>query len=150
MANVLELASEIVAAHASTTTMGKDELLQEIVEVYNKLAALQQAEGAPVEGGVEAPATDDGSLKPFVTPISKAFRKDYIQCLICGQKLTTLSRHLKTAHGMTPKEYRAAFNIPKTWTLAAKGYSEKRRQMAIDRGLADNLAKARAARKKKK
>ena len=64
--------------------------------------------------------------------------------------MTALTRHLKTAHGMTPGEYRKQFDIPRTQSLAARAYSEKRRQMAIDRGLGDKLAKARAARGKKK
>lgn len=149
MANLLELASEIVAAHASTTAMGKEELLQEIVEVYNKLSTLEQADGAPVSAETGTVEVQD-SNKPFVEPISKAFRKDYIQCLICGKKLTTLSRHLKTTHQLSPKEYRSLFDVPTKWPLAAKGYVEKRRQMALDAGLADNLAKARAARGKKK
>jgi len=150
MANILELATEIVAAHASTSTMTKEELLQEIAEVYNRLTELEKAEGGFVDASASVEAQDSGAVKPFIEPISKAFRKDYVLCLICGKKLTTATRHLKTAHGMTPKEYRQAFNIPKDWPLAAKGYSEKRRQMALDRGLADNLAKARAARGKKK
>ena len=150
MANVLELASEIVAAHASTTAMGKDELLQVIVEVYNQLAGLEKADGAQVQMIEGEPSTDLGGARPFVEPISKAFRKDHILCLVCGKKLTTAARHLKAAHGLSPREYRKMFDIPKAWPLAAKGYSEKRRQMALDRGLADNLAKARAARGKKK
>jgi len=50
---------------------------------------------------------------------------------------------------MTAGEYRKAYDIPRTQSLAAKNYSESRRQMAVDRGLADNLAKARASRSKK-
>ena len=39
------------------------------------------------------------------------------------------------------------FDIPKKQPLAARNYSESRREMAIARGLGDNLAKARAARR---
>ncbi len=70
--------------------------------------------------------------------------------MICGKEMKTLARHLKTAHGMKPSEYRKQFEIPRTQPLAARSYSESRRQMAVDRGLGDNLAKARAARKGKK
>ena len=51
---------------------------------------------------------------------------------------------------MTASEYRKQFDIPRSQSLAAKSYSEKRRQMAIDRGLGENLAKARAERIKGK
>jgi predicted transcriptional regulator len=50
---------------------------------------------------------------------------------------------------MTPAEYRKQFDIPRSQSLAAKKYSETRRQMAIDRGLGEKLAKARAARARK-
>ncbi|HEX9778826.1 MAG TPA: MucR family transcriptional regulator, partial [Geopsychrobacteraceae bacterium] len=78
------------------------------------------------------------------------FGKDKIYCMVCGKGFKTLSRHLKTAHDLKPTEYRKQFDIPRTQSLAARNYSESRRQMAVDRGLADNLAKARAARGKKK
>jgi predicted transcriptional regulator len=61
--------------------------------------------------------------------------------------MKTLTRHLKTAHDLKPGQYRKQFGIPSTQSLAAKNYSESRRQMAIDRGLGDKLAAARAARK---
>jgi len=70
--------------------------------------------------------------------------------MICGKGMKTLSRHLKTSHDMTASEYRKQFDIPRSQSLAAKSYSEKRRQMAIDRGLGENLAKARAERIKGK
>jgi predicted transcriptional regulator len=51
---------------------------------------------------------------------------------------------------MKPTEYRKQFDIPRTQPLAARSYSESRRQMAVDRGLGENLAKARAAKAKAK
>ena len=86
---------------------------------------------------------------PVVTR-KKAFGKDKIFCMICGKGMKTLSRHLKTSHDMSASEYRKQFDIPRTQSLASKSYSETRRQMAVDRGLGENLAKARAARGKAK
>jgi hypothetical protein len=51
---------------------------------------------------------------------------------------------------MSASVYRKQFGIPSGTALAAKDYSEARRQMALERGLGDNLAKARAARAKAK
>ena len=121
--------------------MTKDELIAEIASVYQALAALEKgevvtAEAAPEEAG------------PAVSK-KKAFGKDKVFCMICGKGFKTLTRHLNTAHGLKPGQYRKQFDIPRTQSLAAKNYSESRRQMAIDRGLPDVLAKARAARTKK-
>jgi predicted transcriptional regulator len=120
--------------------MSKDELIAELKELHSALSALERGEvPETVESAEETPAVSR----------KKAFGKDKIYCMICGKGFKTLARHLKTAHEMTAAEYRKQFDIPRSQSLAAKNYSESRRQMAVDRGLADNLAKARAARKNK-
>jgi predicted transcriptional regulator len=143
MATLLEMVAEIVASHASTTTMTKEELVSELAAVHQALAALEKGEAVPLEVAEEAAAAPAISRK-------KAFGKDKVVCMLCGKEMKTLARHLKTAHGMSPGEYRKQFDIPRTQPLAARAYSESRRQMAVDRGLGDNLAKARAARGKGK
>ena len=143
MATLLEMAVEIVAAHASSTSLSKEELIAELGEVHKALAALEKGEAVTTETAEEAAAAPAISRK-------KAFGKDKVVCMLCGKEMKTLARHLKTAHGMKPGEYRKQFDIPRTQPLAARAYSESRRQMAVDRGLGDNLAKARAARGKGK
>ena len=141
MATILEMAADIVASHASTTKMTKEELVAELNEVYSALNNLEK-------GDVEYDSGADES-GPAVSR-KKAFGKDSIYCMICGKGFKTLSRHLKTSHEMSASDYRKQFDIPRSQSLAAKSYSDKRRQMAIDRGLGEKLAKARAARSKNK
>jgi len=143
MATLLEMAVEIVSAHASSTSLTKEELITELSEVHKALTALEKGESVATEAAEEAAAAPAVSRK-------KAFGKDKVVCMICGKEMKTLARHLKTAHGMKPGEYRKQFDIPRTQPLAARAYSESRRQMAVDRGLGENLAKARAARGKGK
>lgn len=141
MATILEMAADIVAAHASTTNMSKEELVAELAEVFNVLNSLEKGEViAEVDEEEQGPAISR----------KKAFGKDKIYCMICGKGMKTLSRHLKTSHEMTAAEYRKQFDIPRSQSLAAKSYSDTRRQMAIDRGLGEKLAKARAVRTKGK
>lgn len=141
MATIMEMAAEIIAAHASTTPMTKEELIAELNDIHVALSNLEKGEAiATQEATEEAPAVSR----------KKAFGKDKIYCMICSKGFKTLSRHLKTAHDMSAAEYRQQFDIPRSQSLAAKNYSESRRQMAVERGLADNLAKARAARKSTK
>ena len=137
MATLLEMATEIVLSMASSSTLSKEELLTEIASVHKGLAAIEKGEAVP-EAAEEAEA-------PKIS-LKKAFGKDKVICLICNKEMKTLTRHLRTAHDMKPGEYRKQFGIPRTQSLAARNYSESRRQMAIDRGLGENLAKARAAR----
>jgi predicted transcriptional regulator len=138
-ATLVELAANIVSSHASVNEMSTEELLQEIQKVYT---ALQQLETA---GTAASPA--DAEPKAPVMTLKKAFQADQVYCMICGRGgMKTLSRHLSQAHGMKPGEYRKQFNIPSSQPLTAKTFSEGRRKMAQERGLADNLAKARAVR----
>ena len=139
MATLLEMASEIVAAHASTTTMTKEELVEELNAVYQALNSLEKGEAVVSEQSEEATG-------PAVSK-RKAFGKDQIYCMICGKGFKTLKRHLATAHDLKPGEYRKQFGVPSSQPLAARNYSESRKQMAIDRGLGEKLAAARAKRK---
>ena len=141
MATLLEMAVEIVSAHASANNMTKDELIAEIASVYQALASLEKGETVQGEQAEEA--------KPAIRA-KKSIGKNAITCLICGKSMKTLARHLMTAHGLKPGQYRKQFGISSKQSLAAKSYSESRRQMAIDRGLGEGLAKARAARGKAK
>lgn len=142
MPTLLEMATEIVKAHASKSSMTKEGLIKELSEVHSVLKSLEAGEAIAT-----APAEEEAA--PAVS-MRKAFGKKQIICMICGKGMKTLARHLKTAHNMTAKEYRAQFGIPRTQSLAAKDYSEVRKQMAIERGLGENLAKARAAKAKGK
>ena len=135
--NLIELAADIVIAHASTTEMTAEDLKNELKMVYATLKELEQGESG------------EGPAKPAMT-IKQAFKKDQVACMICGKDgFTTLKRHLTIAHDMKPGQYKKQFNIPKDQSLAAQDYVEKRRQMALDKGLGENLAKARAAKKQK-
>jgi predicted transcriptional regulator len=136
MATLVEIAAQLVSSHASNTPMTSDELLAEITKVHSALKKLEA--GETVEEVEET--------KPAMT-LKEAFRKNEIVCLICGKGgFKTLARHLSTAHGMKPGAYKKQFGISSKQALSAKSYSESRRKMAQDRGLADNLAKAREVR----
>ncbi len=143
MSKLIEMAAEIVSSHAATTAMSRNELVTELSEVYQTLLKLDK--GEPVHLG-----EGEGLGAYPAIPKKKAFGKNKVVCLICGKEMKTLARHLRTSHQTTPKEYRKQFDIPRTQPLAARNYSERRRQMAVDRDLGENLAKARAARKRKR
>ncbi|MSM38473.1 MAG: MucR family transcriptional regulator [Geobacter sp.] len=135
---LLELTASIVSAHASVTEMSGDELLQEIQRVFSSLQVLE---------GAAPDAAGDLSAKAPTMSLKKAFQPDQIFCMICGKGgMKTLTRHLSQVHGMKPREYRKQFGIPTSQSLTAKNFSDARRKMANERGLADNLAKARAVR----
>jgi len=137
---LIELTAAIVSAHTASTELTADQLLQEIQAVHAALKRLEAGETSPVEAQPVAP-----SMEP-----KKSIQKNQVACLICGKDgLKILTRHLKLAHGMKPSEYCKQFGLPAGTALVAKGYSESRRQKALQNNLAGNLEKARAAKGKK-
>ncbi len=138
MASILEMTAQIVTAHAGATSLSSEEILEELKKVHAALSVLES--GAPTG----EPVTEE--QKPTLT-IRQAFKKDEVICMICGKGgMKTLTRHLTTAHDMKPRDYRKQFGIPSKQPLAAKAFSEERRKAAQERGLGDNLAKAREVR----
>lgn len=134
-----ELTASIVSAHAATVEMTADELLAEIQKVHATLKALEEGVGAAPEQAVETVAAPVMSAK-------KSIQKNQIVCLICGKGgFKTLTRHLKQAHDMKAPAYRKQFGLPAGTALAAKSYSESRRESALKNNLGEKLAKGREA-----
>ena len=162
---ILDLTAEIVIAHVSVTEMSSKDLLQEIKLVHATLAELagggKDATSEPAERKAAKktnPSKDSAEsaaerTKTAVPPapamtLAEAFQPDQVACMICGKRgMVTLKRHLASAHGLKPGQYRKQYQVPKDQPLAATQYVEKRRQIALDRGLAEKLAAARAAKK---
>lgn len=140
MATILELAASIVESHASTTSMTTDELIDEIEKVFASLKRLESGETAIEEVTTKQPGIS----------AKQSIKQNEVICMVCGKGgMKTLARHLSQSHGMSRSQYRKEFGIPATQSLTAKKFSESRRQMAKERGLGENLAKARAVRAQK-
>jgi predicted transcriptional regulator len=67
--------------------------------------------------------------------IRSSVKPEAIVCLVCGTKNKMLKRHLQTAHGLTPAEYRAEFGLKADYPMVAPNYSEQRRSLAHSIGL---------------
>jgi predicted transcriptional regulator len=142
MKTILELVAEVVSSHASNTTMTTEQLVAELQTVH---AALKNLENAALDNNPLPAATTDA--KDATISIRQAFKKDEVICMVCHKGgFKTLKKHLATAHQMTPGQYRKQFGIKSSQKLAAKSFSDARRQAAADRGMNDILAKARAKR----
>jgi predicted transcriptional regulator len=139
MATLLEMTAEIVKAHAAASKLTSEELLGDLRKVYSALQRL---------GSVQLTGTEEKS-RPALT-IKQAFKKDEVICMVCGKGgMKSLSRHLNFIHDLKPSAYRKQFGIRRTQALTATSFTESRRAMALERGLADNLIKAREVRASK-
>lgn len=138
---IVELTAEIVSAHASVNEMTREDLLDEIQAVFQKLNSLVGVEGevlgaAPLE------------VKPAI-PLDAAFGPEKVFCMECGKGFTTLKKHLAISHNLTPKDYRKKFKVPSKTPLVARNYSESKKKIAQKLGLAEKLAEGRKKRAKK-
>jgi predicted transcriptional regulator len=98
-----------------------------IRDVYQALATIGQASDEPIK------------VEPAVA-VKKSVLGDQIVCLDCGASLKMLKRHLADNHQMTPKEYRAKWNLPASYSMVAAEYAAKRSQLAKDSGLGRKVA----------
>ena len=125
---LLELTTEIVAAHAGNNTVAVSDLPQLIQDVYRTLLDIGQTQSAP-----ERP-------KPAVA-VKKSVHPDFIICLEDGKKLKMLKRHLKTAYDMTPEEYRERWGLPADYPMVAPNYAKHRSSLAKKIGLGTKRGK---------
>ena len=122
VSELMELTTEIVAAHAGNNSVAIGDLPQLIQDVYKTLLAVGTAPAVP-----ERP-------RPAVS-IKKSIFPDYLVCLEDGKKLKMLKRHLRTTYGMTPDEYRAKWGLPVDYPMVAPNYSKQRSEFAKKIGL---------------
>jgi len=122
-AELLALTSEIVSSHVSNNPVAANDVPDLIQMVYLKLTDLSLLDGEKQE-----------ELIPAVS-IKKSVTDDYIVCLEDGKKLKMLKRHLMTAYGMTPEDYRARWGLKPDYPMVAPNYAAKRQQLAKKIGL---------------
>ncbi len=120
-AELLQLTTMIVAAHLSHNPIAVTDVPGVIATVHQALATLGPEEPAPKP----APAV----------PIKQSVKPEYIVCLDDGKKQKMLKRHLKTAHDMTPNDYRKRWGLPSDYPMVAPNYAKKRSELAKKIGL---------------
>jgi predicted transcriptional regulator len=118
---LLSLTTEIVTAHLSNSP--STDVPGLIQTVFDTLKGLAHGE----EPVAVAPT-------PAV-PIRRSVNDDYIVCLEDGKKLKMLKRHLMTAYGMTPEQYRVKWGLPYDYPMVAPSYSRTRQELAKKIGL---------------
>ena len=124
-AELLELTTEIVAAHVANNELSASDLPGLIEQVYGALARI--ASGNTPVAVAERP-------DPAV-PIKKSIAPDYIVCLEDGKKLKMLKRYIKTRYDLTPDEYRARWGLPSDYPMVAPNYAAQRSELAKKIGL---------------
>jgi predicted transcriptional regulator len=121
------LVAKIAASYLRRNSASVDQIGALITSVGD---ALEQARIA----GSAASSTSVEGARPAVS-IKQSVQREYIVCLEDGSHWRTLKRHLRTAHGMTPQQYREKWRLPHDYPMTAPAYSEQRSQLAKAFGL---------------
>ena len=119
-----ELTAEIVSAYVSNNPVAADQLSTLIKNVGQDLANLKSS-GAEPQTEPREPAV----------PIKKSITKYKIICLECGLSFKSLKRHLGSAHGLTPDEYRRKWGLPADYPMITPQYAKARSELAVEMGL---------------
>ena len=119
---LLQLTADIVTAHVAHNAVKAEDLPELIAGVYRALSRGGQA------------AVAETKQEPAV-PVKRSVSPGHIFCLEDGQPHQMLKRHLMTAHGMTPDEYRKKWGLPETYPMVAPDYAARRSVLAKAIGL---------------
>jgi predicted transcriptional regulator len=119
---LLVLTVQIVTAYLEAHGVDAAAMPHLIRSVYQVLASLEH--DAPMVVGPSR-----STVPPAVDPKRSVF-PDYLICLEDGKQLTTLTRHLRTVHGLTPQAYRAKWGLPEHYPMAAPNYAKLRSRLA--------------------
>jgi predicted transcriptional regulator len=121
--DLLSLTTRIVAAHVGRNPMPVGDLPKIIDEVYRSLQGL----GAAAQPAAKRP-------QPAV-PVKRSITPDHLVCLEDGRKLKMLKRHLKSAYGLTPTQYRERWGLAPDYPMVAPNYAKHRSRLAKEIGL---------------
>jgi predicted transcriptional regulator len=130
---LIQLTADIVSSHLENNSVAVGDVPNLIQQVHKALV------------GLGAPAVEQPQVKRPVVSARASIKPDYLVCMECGKKQKTLRRHLQTAHGLTPDQYRADYGLPREYPMTAATYSETRRTMAHSIGLGRKAGNNRTA-----
>ncbi len=120
-AHVAQIVSAYVANH-KVEAAALPQIIRSVLTTLNGLST----------GAVGALAED--RPQPAV-PVKRSVFPDFIICLEDGKKLKSLKRHLQTAFGLTPEQYRERWGLPPNYPMVAPNYSIQRSGLAKKAGL---------------
>jgi predicted transcriptional regulator len=123
----LVLAAQIATSYLEAHPVDAAAVPGLIREIYRTLESLNH------DGHAATEPTGSGQ-RPAVEP-NRSVLPDHLVCLEDGETVTMLKRHLKTAHGLTPEQYRAKWGLPTHYPMVAPNYAKFRSKMAKESGL---------------
>jgi len=126
---LIELTADIVASQVANNSVPIADVAPLILGVHGALARL-------------SPRPAEVRQKNPVVSIRASIQPDYLVCLECGQKQKLLRRHLLTAHGLSPDQYRSDYGLRAAYPMTSPDYSKLRGEIARSIGLGKRAGRA--------
>jgi len=120
--DLLGLAAQIVSAYVTNNAVSTDQLPKLINDVHHAVTTVGQVEAEQLKA------------EPAVS-VRKSVFADHLVCLDCGKQFSTLKRHLRTDHQMTPDQYRQKWGLPSSYPVVSPNYAQTRSALAKKIGL---------------
>ena len=117
------LVAKIVGSYVKRNAVAPTDLPTVILSVHQALVGLETPALATPEQG--APAV----------PVRRSVQQGHVTCLDCGWRGQTLRRHLFSAHGLSPEDYRERWQLSRNHPLVAPNYAARRSALAKQGGL---------------
>lgn len=127
--SALKLTAAIVSAYLAKNALPADGLPGLIQATFDALSTLGRTPAGP----------ETHELVPAV-PVRKSVFPDHIICLEDGRSFKSLKRHLRTAYGMMPADYRAKWSLPADYPMVAPNYAAHRAELARSIGLGRRIS----------
>ena len=124
--STVEMTTDIVSALVSRTNVEANDLPDVVRVVKETLAGLAASPMAPPPPASRA--------APAVS-VKRSVCDDHLVCLEDGLKLRSQKQHLRVQHGLTPQQYRAKWELPDDYPMAAPSYAKARSALAKSMGL---------------
>lgn len=135
--HLTELTSHVAAAYLANHVVPPAEL----PAIFQAIAQALDAVGAQAPDPAQSEPAPD---RPSPAQIRKSIRDEALISFEDGKAYRTLKRHL-SGRGLTPDAYRQKWGLPPDYPMTAPGYSQKRRELALERGLGRKPAQASTA-----
>ena len=117
---LLHLTKKIIIAYVTKNPVAVADLPDLIAGVCHSLATAEEQITPRVEPAV---------------PIKNSVTRAHVTCLEDGTQHMMLKRHLRTAHQLTPEEYREKWGLHSDYPMTAPDYSAVRSKLAKQMGL---------------
>ena len=110
-------AAEIASAYLKRNTLKPGDIAPLVHLIHTSLSQIE----APPPPVKQEPAV----------PVKNSIAPDYLICLEDGRRVQMLKRYLRTRYGMTPQQYRAKWDLPFDYPMAAPNYTLARSKAAV-------------------